>query len=1041
MKATRERGRQLIAVGTALMCALLAWSPRAFALNAALDVSQYAHTAWKIREGFAKGAINAIAQTPDGYLWLGTEFGLIRFDGVRAVPWQPPPRQPLPSGRILSLLAARGGTLWIGTDTGLASWNGRTLSGYAEVGGAQVGSMAEDREGSIWFSAYPRGLCAIRHGHADCTTVGEGRSYIAGLFFDRSGALWVGARNGLWRWKPGPPVFVGADENQNGFRGIVDADDGSIFASRRGQLLRVADGRATVAATLPAQTQRFQTMRMLRDRDGGIWVATSGGGLVHIHQGRTDVFTRADGLSNDAVLAMYEDRERNIWVSTDGGLDRFHETAASALSVAQGLSSSRVISVLADGEGAVWIGANEGLNRWKNGQLTVYRNERVPAATPGATRPDNVREVVGRGLPEHGVHSIYEDSRGRVWIATGFGFGFLDGERFVPVDVGRPIDRVNTYSIVEDSRGTIWMATLELGLLCVDLDGAVRQVTLASLNRAGDVLSTLLADPSGDGVWIGFSRSGLAYLADGRLRASYSPSDGLAGGRITALYRDADGTLWIAAEQGLSRLKDGRIATFTRQNGLPCDQLHWVIEDATHALWMDTPCGLVRVARAELDAASTLNATIFDASDGVPIVTSSGGYGPHVTRSLDGRLWFGGVEGANIIDPQRLSTNTLPPPVHVERVTADRRIYEGGFEHGPMRLPPLIRDLQIDYTALSLVAPEKMQFRYKLEGWDRDWQDAGNRRQAFYTNLNPGTYRFRVRASNNSGVWNETGDAVDFSIAPAYYQTAWFIMLSALAALALPWALYQRRMRRVANEFNVRLDERVTERTRIARELHDTLLQGFHGLLFRFQAVSNMLPARPVEAKQQLDGAIDQVAQAITEGRDAVQNLRASTVIANDLAEAITTLGAELAAAAPVAADANPPRVDVSVEGTPRDLHPILRDDVYRIAGEALRNAFRHAGARRIEVEIRYGDTALQVRVRDDGQGIDAVLLDEQRPGHFGIRGMRERAELAGGHLDVWSKAGLGTEVELTIPAAAAYATPRVRSLSSWFARKTGTNA
>jgi len=279
------------------------------------------------------------------------------------------------------------------------------------------------------------------------------------------------------------------------------------------------------------------------------------------------------------------------------------------------------------------------------------------------------------------------------------------------------------------------------------------------------------------------------------------------------------------------------------------------------------------------------------------------------------------------------------------------------------------------------------------------------------------------------------------SIAAAYYQTGWFRAAALFGVMALLWALYQYRLHQVDAAFEARLHERVGERTRIARELHDTLLQGFHGLLFRFQAVSNLLPARPVEAKQQLDGAIDQVAQAITESRDAVQNLRASTTITNDLAEAISTLSAELAAATVTEGNQRPAVVDIEVEGTPRHLRPILRDDVYRIAGEALRNAFRHAQARRIEVELRYDERQLQLRVRDDGRGIDPAVRDDRRPGHFGLPGMRERAELAGGHLEVWSEMGMGTEIELTVPAAAAYAVPRARGRFWLFANRMGTSA
>jgi signal transduction histidine kinase len=360
--------------------------------------------------------------------------------------------------------------------------------------------------------------------------------------------------------------------------------------------------------------------------------------------------------------------------------------------------------------------------------------------------------------------------------------------------------------------------------------------------------------------------------------------------------------------------------------------------------------------------------------------------------------------------------------VHIEHVTADRKTYDAT---GSLQLPPQISDLQIDYTALSLVAPEKNRFKYKLEGHDRDWQDVGNRRQAFYNNLPPRHYKFRVMGSNNNGVWNETGDSLDFSIAPAYYQTTWFQTSCVAAFFALLWALYRYRLYQIKQEFNARLDERINERTRIARELHDTLLQSFHGLIFRFQAVDNLLPSRPGEAKQTLESALDDAAQAITEARDSVHELRSSTIVTNDLAAAITALGEEFAANHTAsAASQDSTAFLVEVEGTPQDLHPILRDEIYRIAGEALRNAFRHARARRIEVEIQYNERELRLRIRDDGSGIGpSILSHEGRAGHWGLTGMRERAESIGGQMDLWSELGAGTEVELRIPASIAYQT------------------
>jgi signal transduction histidine kinase len=334
-------------------------------------------------------------------------------------------------------------------------------------------------------------------------------------------------------------------------------------------------------------------------------------------------------------------------------------------------------------------------------------------------------------------------------------------------------------------------------------------------------------------------------------------------------------------------------------------------------------------------------------------------------------------------------------------------------------LPPLVRDLEIDYTALSFVAPEKNRFRVKLEGWDRDWQDIGNRRQAFYNNLSPGNYRFRVIASNNSGVWNETGAFLDFSVAPAYYQTNWFRLSCLAAFVALLWMLYLLRLQQLAREFNLGLEARVNERTRIARELHDSLLQGFQGMMFHLQAVRDLLPGRGSEAMQALDIALERGDKAIAEGRDTVSDLRTSIDDENDIAKAFTALGEELAAQRD---NGTTPGLRVLVDGKQRELNPMLRDEVYRVGREALRNAFRHAKARKIEAEITYGDSEFLLHVRDDGTGIDPeVAIHGARAGHWGLPGMRERAQSFGGKLEVWSEEGAGTEIALAVPASVAY--------------------
>jgi signal transduction histidine kinase len=379
-----------------------------------------------------------------------------------------------------------------------------------------------------------------------------------------------------------------------------------------------------------------------------------------------------------------------------------------------------------------------------------------------------------------------------------------------------------------------------------------------------------------------------------------------------------------------------------------------------------------------------------------------------------------------------MTENTVPPPVHINGIVADRKSY---LPQEGLRLPALTHDLQIDYTALSFTAPKKVLFRYKLEGHDTSWQEPGTRRQAFYSDLRPRDYRFRVIACNNDGIWNDIGASLNFSIAPAYYQTSWFRLLCGAVFFLSLWGLYRLRLRQLRQEFNIGLESRVLERTRIARDLHDTLLQSVQALLLRLQTVSNVLPVQPAEAKRRVDRAIEQASNAVTEGRDTLNELRACgpTAIDLDLDLAISNFAKELLSGLAL----NPaPELHVQVEGTPRSLNPVVRDEIYRVTTEAIRNAVRHANATRIEVEIRYDENHLHLRIGDNGAGIDlATLNHESKAGHWGLRGMRERAKLVGGELEVWSKVDVGTEIELNIPAASVYATPsaRLRSIFSRF--------
>lgn len=594
------------------------------------------------------------------------------------------------------------------------------------------------------------------------------------------------------------------------------------------------------------------------------------------------------------------------------------------------------------------------------------------------------------------------------------------------------------FSITGDETGHLWLSG-DRGLTHVLAGRVVEHFPWSALGRSQQA-KVVLSDKGG--VWLSFwTDGGAVYFRDGQIRESYSVAEGLGKGHVPGLELDDDGALWVSTEEGgLSRIKDGRVTTLTTSNGLPCDTIHQTIRDDSRSLWVYGACGLFRIARTELDAwiahpRRRVATTLWDAADGVGLwAFAPSSWGPFVTRSRDGRQWFLAAEGIQVVDPRHLAANTVPPPVHVERLIADREVR---WQHGPggatastVRLPPRVRDVQIDYTALSLVAPEKVRFRYLLEGQDNDWREVINQRHVQYSNLRPGTYRFRVIASNNSGVWNQQGDMLEFTVAPAYYQTNGFLALCATGALFLLWAGYHFRVRHLHHQFELTLHARISERTRIARELHDTLLQSFHGLLLRFQTASHLLPDRPAEAKDRLDAAITQAASALGEGRDAVQGLRDSTSEGNDLGNAISALGQELAAGS---GDQPRPRFEVTVEGAPRTLHPILRDEVYRITAEATRNAFRHAEATQVTVELRYDPAQFRLRVQDDGKGFDAASISTRgQQGHYGLSGMRERAAIAGGTLTVWSEDGSGTAVELRIPGGTAYVRPRT---GSWWSR------
>jgi len=494
------------------------------------------------------------------------------------------------------------------------------------------------------------------------------------LYEDSKGNLWAGVVDGLWRWKPGPAKFYPLSREPNGIQALGEDTDGTLLIGWNGGLQRFVDGK-TEAYPLPGLSLKFRARRILRDRDGGLWIGTSTDGLLHLHNGRTEQFSLSDGISAEDIGVLFEDGEGNIWVTTNGGLDRFREYSIPTLSVKQGLLKTTVGSVLADRDGRVWLGTYGGLNQWNNGQITI--------PLTGSAKRDGK-------LNGQAPNSLFQDDRGRIWVSTFDGIGYLDSGRFTLVKAfsGGPV-----LSFAQDRAGNLWVSNEALGLFRLVHDVLVEQIPWSKLGNQAHA-TDLAADPLGGGLWLGFHSGGVAYFLDGKIRTSYSTFNGLGVGRVNRLKLDRDGTLWASTEGGLSRLKDGRVSTLTSKNGLPCDEVNWAMEDDDQSFWLYMDCGLVRTKRSELDAwvrnhDQKIKVTVFDSSDGVRFSAIGGGhFNPQVAKARDGKLWFLPSDGASMIDPHHLAFNTISPPVHIEQITSDHKIYDTASGNGNVRLPP-----------------------------------------------------------------------------------------------------------------------------------------------------------------------------------------------------------------------------------------------------------------------------------------------------------------------------------------------------------------
>ena len=1024
-------GRHNLFVRRVLLIGLFAGpltATQADALDPTRSIVQMSHRAYTRDDGLP-GAVESIAQTPDGYLWIGTVSGLYRFDGVRfehiAVPDQI-------SSAIISLTVTASGDLWIGYISGGLSRlrDGTVVNYHEDLFGADFEAQTLQEipnGGGLWAmsSGTPWRFDGRKWRMISGPWISptNRRGGVWAMETDRKGTYWAKNGDGVFYCRPGCAQFIAAPGYAGGVMGFARDRDGHVWTSDTrapGHMYALPDLTGASDAAIPGPAYGGQISQrihgtILLDRDGTLWNISAKHGLLRarsILKGRADpnqvdAFEASDGLSADVVDTSYEDREGSIWVATNEGLDRFRPANVVLERQIPITASSFGYNALRAG-GALFLYANT--NEDDNSAQTAPRGPLYRENADGST------QLVVPQIAQPYAMSPAAD--GGLWIGTNRGLyklknGTLTVEP-LPLDVQNTQDAqdVTVMGVVESAAGELWVSIPRHGLWR-RVNGVWSQIIPM---RADHFTSwgNMTFDTQG-ALWMADDLT-VARYANGRLLEMSGPA-GPNIGHIGTVRADRHGILF-GGEFGLARY-DGRAFHTLRSEHLPVLALVSGIVEANGQTWISSHTGILRFDTGALEravaqpGAPAPDFKMFDRRDGVVGGFQDGPYSTSDSSAFlgpNGRIWFLTDRGVVWIDPHNIFRNALPPPVAIRSLTANGRSYASPHD---LSLPAGASNLEIDYAALSFVEPSCVHFRYKLDGVDNDWVDPGDRRQVFYTQLGPGTYNFHVIASNDAGIWNRTGAAVTFSIAPTFVQSIWFKILVALPLAGLIWLTYTLRIRQETARLQNRFDIRIAERERIARELHDTLLQGFQGLVLRFQSIANRVPAGDA-LRAPIEDALTRADGVLAEGRARVRELRSSSET-GDLAQS-------LAEAASNIIGGDTPNFHLTVEGEQRILNTMAGEEVLRTFEEAIRNVVQHANAKNIDALLTYGRKALLLSVRDDGAGMAASKLSDRDPsGHFGLVGMRERAERIGGRLEVTSREGGGTEVILSAPAQMAY--------------------
>jgi signal transduction histidine kinase/ligand-binding sensor domain-containing protein len=954
------------------------------------EANSYLRTDFTVEDGLPDNEVNAIAQTRNGFLWLGTDGGLARFDGKHFTQIR------LRAGKtkeipVSFLLTAADGALWVGTYSGLA----------------HLPSAALDH--------FDRSLVTMYH-------PGAGPSDRIACLLIRDGILWVGTGHGLYRFERGHFVTVIPDEP---ISTMDQTSDGHLLIITEHEFVEWDGARLQRYPDLPRQlgVTSDGIFQVHEDRNRVRWFCTSSG-IARLVNGSLQKLPPYGNAGGRAAFRIYEDPQGNLWTNKGAGFFRVNGKGVKDLAL--GVHARYMYS---DRDGDLWVAtASEGLLRFTDRTFKMY------------TKAD--------GLADSNIPmAVLAAHDGTLWVGSNCGgLSRFDGKRFKTYTEKDGLQNSCVWSLAEDANQNLWIGTWGGGLFRFK-NGRFTQYSIPQGLPSAVVLS--LAAALDGSLWIATTR-GLSHMQNEHLH-NYTGADGLSSDRIITVVQDRGGGIWAATDTGVDHLVGdhfvpvrgapeegevpygplkedsfGNLYAFSSVIGISriegnrlvsvngALQPSGMVESHDHDFWMSGRDGIYRVAagdlrRAELDPDTPVNYTSYGPADGLSTRECTTGQ-PNIAITPDDKLWIGTLKGLAMLDLRQKLKRNRKPAMFMDEIEVGKTKQNPGRE---LILEPGKDHVELHFTAVDLASPENVRIQYRLDGVDAAWFDADATRTAIYTSIPAGVHSFHIRASNGDGVWDREGIVYNVTQKPFFYQTTTFRLAAATAAVLLLVVLYQFRLRQTAARLNARLEERLAERERIARDLHDTLLQGFQGLILRFHDAMMMIP-EPLPARQRMETALDRADEVMAEGRDRVVNLHASFEKSGDLSQSLARVGDEISSGSEVT-------VSVTVEGRVQKLDPVALDEIYCIGREAMLNAFRHAKGRSIEVEIDYAPWSFRLRVRDDGRGIDPKILQSGRPGHIGLAAMRERADRIGAQLDIVSGPDAGTEIELSVPASQAY--------------------